>query len=90
MGFQLNQNLKFFNWNKFRGGGEGGVHSGATLATFIILMSETSVCWVPFNHDKAKLRTKLTCLLRMNLETRKIPPSIMLPVLSFSVKFGLL
>ena len=42
--FQLNQDLKFFNWNKvvfiFGGGG--------TPATFIFPMSETSVLLGPF------------------------------------------
>ena len=79
MSFQLNQDLKRFNWNK---SGEKG-----TLATFIflMLMSENSICWVPLNHDKTKFRTKLTCLLRVNWEISRIPPSIMLLVLSFSV-----
>ena len=63
------------------GGGGGG--GGGTIETF--LMSEISICWVSFNHDKIKFRTKLTCLLLMNLETSRIPLLIMLPVLSFSV-----
>ena len=82
MSFRLNQNLKLFNWNKFGGRDE------VTLAIFIFLMlnvRKLCLLGVPFNHDKTKFRTKLTCMLRMNLETSRIPPSIMLPVLSFSV-----
>ena len=70
---------KIFNWNKL-GAGRGGVH----LQHFLILMSETSVLLGPFNH-KTKFRTKLTCLLRMNLETSRIPP--VLPVLMFNLAF---
>ena len=48
MSSQLSQDLKFFNWNKlFFFGGGGGI-----LATFIFLMSETSVLLGPFNRDK--------------------------------------
>ena len=47
MGFQLNQDLNFFNWNKFNLAGGGG---GVTLATliFLMLMSENSVLLGPF------------------------------------------
>ena len=81
----MNQDLHFFDWNKFVFG-EG---KECTLAKFIflILISETSVLLDPFNHDQKKFKTKLICLLQMDMETSRIPPPIMLPVLSFNVKF---
>ena len=83
--FSVESRPKLFKLELGSGGGGGGDVTLAPL-TFFVLMSETSVLLGPFfNHDKTKLRTKLTWLLRMNLETIRIPPSIMLPVLSFSV-----
>ena len=65
------------------GGGRGG--RALHLQHLYFLSQKPVFCWVPFNHDKTKFRTKLTYLLRVNLETSTIPPSIRLPVLSFSV-----
>ena len=91
--FSVESRPKIFNSNNFFfcvcvcvcvcvwGGGGGGLH----LQHFYFLCQKPLFCWIPFNHDQIKCRTKLTSLVRMNLETSIIPPSIMLPVLSFSV-----
>ena len=84
MSVQLNQDLKVFYLSKF--GGEGGGEGGYTYNIYISYVNFRSLCfrWVPFNHDKTKFRTKLICLLRMNIASSRIPPSVMLPVLSVS------
>ena len=68
--------LFFFFWG---GGGGGELH----LQRIYFLFQKLLFSWVHFNHDQTKFRTKLTCLLKMNLETSRISSSIMLPVLSF-------
>ena len=77
-----------FNWNKFDGGGwgRGGGGGGYTCNIYIFYVNVRKLCLlVPFNNDETKFRTKLTGLLQMNFKTSRIPPSIMLSVLSFSV-----
>ena len=45
MSFQLNPDLKVFNWNK---SGGGGLDVTLTIFTCLMLMSETSVFMGPF------------------------------------------
>ena len=56
MTFQLNQDLKFFNWNNVGGGG-GGVSHLQHLYYLYFLCQKPLFCWVPFN--KTKFKTKL-------------------------------